>query len=171
MIPPTIARRLTQPLYDASMFAPTKFHSADDKAWFANHLTRFVAGDFPESQFTEKFYRILSNTFGHIAHYSKLGFYDRFFRFTPAKIEFIDETMAWRRGGDPHCTFSDVERAVRDRIRKSELLLALKALHAAEVTAAERAEFERLRVKFDPLPIPSVKPAEPMFRRDLFDLP
>jgi hypothetical protein len=151
------------------MFVPTKFHSAEDKAWFGNNLVRFIAGDFPESQFTDKFYRSLSNSFGHIAHYSKSGFFGHFFSSTAGKIEFIEDTIAWRLGGRPEFTFSDVEQAVRARVREAEILFALKSRHTAEVSAAERAELERLTAKYAPqMP---VKPAEPVFRRDLFDLP
>ena len=66
--------------FDPSEFTPTKWATTQDKATFAKQFVRFVESDFAAKHFTDKFYRRLSNTFGHIAHYNRGGFWDTFIR-------------------------------------------------------------------------------------------
>ncbi len=72
--------------FDPSQFTPTKWQTVEDKAAFANRFVRFVQSDFALKHFTEKFYRRLSNTFGHIAHYNRGGFSETFFTTTADKV-------------------------------------------------------------------------------------
>ena len=71
MLSAALTRALTTPAFVAADFVPTHWDSAEQKAKFANALLTFVAQDFPRSKFHESFYRRLSNTFGHIAHYAE----------------------------------------------------------------------------------------------------
>jgi hypothetical protein len=62
---------LARPLFTDADFTATKWDSAGEKAAFANALCRFMSADFKESVFTQKLYRRLALTFGHIAHYAE----------------------------------------------------------------------------------------------------
>ena len=59
---------LARPLFTDADFTATKWDSAFEKAAFANALCRFMSDDFRESLFTQKLYRRLALSFGHIAH-------------------------------------------------------------------------------------------------------
>jgi hypothetical protein len=161
-----IARRLTQPPFEAGAFTATAFSSAADKAVFANALVRFLAKDCPESGFTKKLYHRLSLCFGHIAHYNKDGFYGNFFTDTGGKLEFVHQTLEWPAYGSPDYTYCDVERAVAARVRSSGLLLELQSRRMDEVETAERAALTRLKAKYEAVPDHS---QQPPVRRDLFD--
>ncbi|HUZ97372.1 MAG TPA: hypothetical protein VMU57_20910 [Edaphobacter sp.] len=109
-------------LFLAQEFTATKFRTADEKAKFANHFFRFVSSSFAETLFTQAFYERLSNTFGHIAHNSKAGFYDEFFRNAKDQLRFLDQVVKWPCYGDPAWTFSDVERAIQDEVARQHLV-------------------------------------------------
>jgi len=59
-------RALTRPLFIDAEFTATKWDRAAEKAAFANALCCFIGADFKESLFTQKLYRRLALTFGHI---------------------------------------------------------------------------------------------------------
>ena len=150
MIPAAIARALCSPPLEASTFIPTKWDTAEDKAWFGNSLLKFLAADCPLTGFTNRLYRRLSMTFGHIAHHDRLGFYQNFFEDNSGKIDFLRQTLRRPCYGDPHYTYSDLERAVIARLTASGLLHFYEArLHAAN-EQAEQAEFQRLKAKYEP---------------------
>lgn len=121
-LPPAIRRRLELPRFTAALFTLTKFADAEAKSRFAQHFTRFLAQDMPEHLFTQAFYQRLSNTFGHIAHCSRYGFLDHYFRTPGDRRRFLEDTMGWRPVGDPAWTFVDVEIALQHRIQSSGLL-------------------------------------------------
>ena len=121
-LPPAIRRRLELPRFTAAPFTPTKFADAEAKARFAQHFARFLANDMAEHLFTQAFYRRLSNTFGHIAHCSRYGFLEHYFRTPGDRRRFLEDTMDWRPVGDPAWTFVDVEIALQQRIQSSGLL-------------------------------------------------
>ncbi len=104
MIPPSIASRLTQPFSD-TQFTPTKFTSCQEKAKFANALTRFIASDFPLSGFTRKLYGRLSCSFGHIAHYSRLDSTSIFSKTFKARSPFSKKPFSHRRSAIPPIPF------------------------------------------------------------------
>jgi hypothetical protein len=143
---------LARPLFTDADFTATKWDSAFEKAAFANALCRFMSDDFRESLFTQKLYRRLALSFGHIAHFEHGCFYNHFFRDLQGKLAFLEETLAWVPCGQPTHTFCDVERAVLARLRKSNLLDAYRALRAAEVEGVERALLAKLREKYDGTP-------------------
>jgi len=82
---------LVRPALTPTDFTATKWDTDEDKAKFANDLCRFVAADFKQTLFTEKMYRRLAMTFGHIAHFNRRGFFAEFFRTFTAKSRF------WRK--------------------------------------------------------------------------
>jgi len=95
MLPTAIIRSLRTPQLTAADFTPTKFNSADDKAWFANALLKFLADDYPRSGLTDRLYVRLSNSFGHIAHCDRSGFFEHFFLSLETKAEFLEQTLRW----------------------------------------------------------------------------
>jgi len=121
-LPSTVRRRLELPRFTATQFTPTRFTDGEAKARFAQHFARFLANDMAEHLLTQAFYRRLSNTFGHIAHYSRHGFLDHYFRTPAGKRRFLIDTMDWRPVGDPAWTFVDIEITLQQRIRTSGLL-------------------------------------------------
>ena len=129
-------------------FTPTQWDIAKDKATFAKQFIRFVQSDFAAKHFTDKFYRRLSNTFGHIAHYNRGGFWAEFFTTTADKVRFLEQALQWPCFGDAAWTYSDVERALREWLRASGILNQYRQKLAEETEAMERAELARLQKKF-----------------------
>ena len=139
---------LVRPVFTAADFTATKWDTGQDKAKFANDLCRVMAADFQTTMFTEKMYRRLAMTFGHIAHSSRHGFLTEFFEDLRGKVAFLEQTLMWLPCGDPAWTYSDVERAVLQRLRACDLLTAYRQLRAAEVKGAERELLRRLQAKY-----------------------
>ena len=162
-LPPAIIRALREPVLTAADFTPMKFTPADTKAWFANHFLRFVSSDFPKHHFTLRFYRQVMHTFGHIAHYDAAGYWAEFFTSTTGKIEFIEQAVHYPCYGDPTHTFSDVEREIGRRLRQVRLLDLYRERGQADRDAAERAEFARLKARFEPgdRPVPALATIPP----------
>lgn len=169
-IPAKMVRALREPAPTAADFTPTRFCPASTKAWFAVHYLRFVSSDFPRHQFTNRFYQQLMHTFGHIAHYDLAGFWSEFFTNLEGKVEFLRQTVQHPCHGQPDHTWCDVERAVIRRLRQVDLLGFYRdALHRRQ-DDAERAEFARLKAKFDGVQAPvttDVLPAGRMPRTGL----
>ena len=96
--------------YDFPQFTATEWDSVKDKEKFAKHFIRFVESGYKRSLFYKWFYQRLSNTFMHIAHYNKDGFYETFFMDEQGKRDFLNQTLSYPCYGDPAFTYSDVER-------------------------------------------------------------
>lgn len=130
----------------ASQFTPTQFSTTADKAKFANHFVKFVLGGFAQRQFPKWFYTRLRMTFGHIAHYNQVGFYDTWFARPHSQREFIEHTLRHPCYGDPAHTFSDVEKALIGWLRNNraavEEVLDRSAQQHAEAAIAERQRRE-----------------------------
>jgi len=152
MLPTALARAIRLPLLTPEQFTPTKWDDAPTKAKFGNHLLRFIAEDFPETMFIQKFYQRLSNIFGHIAHYNRVGFWDGFFQTRATKIDFLDQTIRHPCYGDPAWTYSDVEIVISTRLKLSSIIDWHRRLLVQEREARERAEYHRLARKFAPKP-------------------
>ena len=86
-------RALAHPLFTDADFTATKWDGAAEKAAFANALCRFISADFRESLFTQKLYRRLALSFGHIAHFERRCLYNHFFRDLHGKVAFLEETL------------------------------------------------------------------------------
>jgi hypothetical protein len=115
-------REITVMTFSVDQFTPTKWDTAKDKLAFATHFVRFVKSGFALRHFTDKFYRRLSNTFGHIAHYDRGGFCAEFFTTAADQVRFLEQTLEWPCYGDPAWTYSDVERVLQQWLRSSGLL-------------------------------------------------
>jgi hypothetical protein len=113
-------------------------------------LLKFMANDFPRTGFKKALCTRLSMTFGHIAHYNLPSYFSTFFEDETAKIDFIEQTLQWPCWGDPAFTFCDVERVIQTRLRSSGLLDLKRAQLAAQTRQRERAQFERLKAKYEP---------------------
>lgn len=168
MLPTAIVRSLRPPPLTAHDFTSTKFHSAEEKAWFANALLKFLADDCPKSAFTDRLYRLLHNSFGHIAHYDKNGFFQNFFLDPNGKVEFLEQTLQWPCYGQPDFTFCDVERIIQQRISTANLLTIESTRRKAEVEARERRQLEHLTAKYGTPTQPTRIPAPQ--QGSLFDL-
>ncbi len=151
MLSAALTRALTTPAFVAADFVPTQWDTAEQKAKFANALLAFIAQDFPRSKFHESFYRRLSNTFGHIANYDSAGFYGRFFLTAADKLEFLEQCVTWPCHGDPTYTYSDVERAVAARLRKSQIVAILSSQIAVERRRRELALLSELKARYEPV--------------------
>jgi len=151
MLSAALTRALTTPAFVAADFVPTQWDAAEQKAKFANALLTFVAQDFPRSKFHESFYRRLSNTFGHIAHYDSVGFCGRFFLTAADKLEFLEQCVTWPCYGDPTFTYSDAERAIGARLRKSQVLAILSSQITVERRRRELALLSELKARCEPI--------------------
>lgn len=109
-------------MFKADQFVDTEFYPASVKAKFANRFVHFLSKDFPKSHFGKWLYKILSSTFGHIAHYNQEGFYSNFFLDTAGKVSFLRQIDGWRCPGDPAFCFSDVEQELQRWVRGRGLL-------------------------------------------------
>jgi hypothetical protein len=161
MLPAATIRALTTPTFTAAEFAPTQWDSAEDKAKFANALMKFIANEFPRQSFTRSLYQRLSNTFGHIAHTNLDGFYGAFFERDLDKVVFLEQTLNWPHFGDPTFTFSDVEHAVKRRLRASKVIDIFRMLEADATRRRELATLARLKEKYGARTPPDLAPIGP----------
>ncbi len=133
-----------------------------------------MAADFPRTALSKRLYHRLSMTFGHCAYYDLTGFFSTFFEDTAGKIDFLQQTLQWPCWGDPEYTYSDVERVIQTRLRRSGLLEVKQGELAGETRRAERATLDRLKAKYEPSPAstedsPPAPPAPLLRQADLFD--
>ena len=136
-------------IFTADQFTPTQWSTAQDKADFANRFAAFVKSGFPQSGFTKKFYTRLSTTFGHIAHYNQLGFWDTFFNSLGGKVYFIRNSLEWGCYGNPQYTYSDVERALQTWLTENNVLANIKEELSEEIVASELATLAHLKEKYE----------------------
>ena len=138
------------PLLEAEQFTATRFDTTQAKADFGNQLLAFIAEGFPQKRFTQRFYRVLMQHFGMIAHYDQHGFWREFFTTTADQVRFLEEISSHPCWGDPAFTFSDLERVVVARLRTAGLVARLRAVLDRETEAAERALLNRLQARYQP---------------------
>jgi hypothetical protein len=144
-----MARKTPKPRFTADMFVATKFSTADDKADFANKLMAFIESGFEEKKFTKTLYNRLSMIFAFIAHYDSAGFKAEYFSSTDDKVRFLEQIVSHPCRGDPAFTFSDVEKAVKSRVRNMGFLGYYAGLARSEAEVAKRAALARLQAKYD----------------------
>jgi len=135
--------------FNASQFTPTEWDTAQDKVKFANHFIRFLDSGFKKTLFQKWFYKRLSMTFGHIAHYDQMGFWSEFFESLSGRVRFLEITLQHPCYGSPTHTYCDVERAIQEVVRERKYLEEARAALAAGVEKAERAELTRLKDKYE----------------------
>ena len=157
---PALATFQLPPL-QAEQFVATRFDTAQAKADFGNQLLTFVAEGFPQKRFTQRFYRVLMQHFGMIAHYDQHGFWREFFTTTADQVRFLEAVISHPCWGDPAFTFSDLERVVVARLRTAGLVARLRAVLDRETEAAERALLNRLQARYQPEKAPVVELPRP----------
>ncbi len=103
------------------------------------------------------------HTFSFIAHYDRAGFWTEYFTDTAGKVEFIEQVVAHPCYGDPRHTFSDAEREIGRRLRQADLLDFYRKKGRSERDATDRAEFARLKARFEPggVPVPDLTTMPP----------
>jgi len=135
--------------FKPEQFVPTKWDTQEDKARFANTYREFVLRGFPRKYFAAWFYKRLSMTFGHIAHYDIHGFWDEFFTSTAGKVEFLTTTINHPCFGDPGYTYSDVEKEIQKWLKEDDILNRYRHELIAATEDAERSELRRLKAKYE----------------------
>ena len=105
--------------FTAEQFQATQWRTKEDKAKFGNDLVRFIEAGCRLTMFNKPLYTALSFCYGHIAHFNRYGFYERWFSSPEAKQEWIEHVKGWTIYGDPTWTLSDVERAVQRYAREN----------------------------------------------------
>ena len=133
-----------------SMFVPTKWNSAENKAKFGNDLMRFIFADFQRDKFTQKLYERLSNCFGHNAEYDRNGFYETWFDSTETRIEFLRNLCMAPCWGDPEYTFSDVERAIQREVVSAGVEAKYERQLESETQQREMQSLAELQAKYAP---------------------
>jgi hypothetical protein len=129
-------------------FTPTKFSTAADKAEFGNHFLRFIESEWAQAQFTKDFYHRLSMCFGNIAHCDRATFYETWFTTDDNRLRFLEKALKWPCWGDPEYTFSDVERAIQQEVRKRNYLTRYQLRVAEAERASEMETLRRLETKY-----------------------
>lgn len=129
-------------------FTATKFSTAADKAEFGNHFLRFIESEWAQTLFTKDFYHRLSMCFGHIAHGDRGTFYETWFTRDQDRLRFIEKTLKWLCWGEPVYTFSDVERAIQQEVRKRNYLARYELRVAEAERASEMETLRRLETKY-----------------------
>ena len=131
-----------------SEFVPTKFSTAQDKADFGNHFLHFIDSEWAQTLFTKDFYQRLSMCFGHIAHMDRPTFYETWFTCDQDRRRFLEKTLKWPCWGAPEYTFSDVERAIQQEVRKRNYLARYELRAAEAVRSGEMETLKRLEAKY-----------------------
>ena len=140
--------------FKGEMFVASKFSSAQEKADFANALMNFIESGFERHTFTRKLYERLSLTFGFLAHNDLQGFWQEYFTKTVDKAEFLAVILRAPCYGQPEHTYSDVEQAVKQRVRLMGFHDYYWAMVLREEEAEDRGALERLQVKYaEPPPV------------------
>ena len=129
-------------------YTATKFSTVKDKERFVKQFKVFVESDYDIHKFPNWFYIRLSMCFGHIAHYNQLGFYDWFFRDTTSKLNFVNQCIRNGGVGDPKWTFADAERQIQLWLIEISEYSRLQDVYTIQQTGSERAEYERLKLKY-----------------------
>lgn len=130
------------------MYVATKWEPAKAKELFERQFKRFVLKGFREQDFPKTFYRRLRNCFGFIAHYDRNVFYATYFTKPSGIVYFFHFVVKHPCYGDPEYTYSDVEKVLQEWVIRNGLLKQAKAMAATQAEKEERAELERLQVKY-----------------------
>ena len=64
------------------------------------------------------------------------------------KVVFLEQTLSWPHFGDPTFTFSDVERAIKHRLRASKVIGIFRMLEADATRRRELVLLARLQEKY-----------------------
>jgi hypothetical protein len=152
-----------KPRFTADMFVASKFSTADEKADFANKLMAFIESGLEERKFTKALFRRLSLTYAFLAHYDHAGFMAEYFTRTEDKARFLEQIATHPCYGDPKHTYSDVEKAIKSRVRHMGFDGYYVDIARTEAEAAERAMLARLQAKYvSPASASPLLPSSPL---------
>lgn len=126
-------------MFKAEQFTATKWETAEQKAKWANQFVKFCTSGFNPHWFTHAFYNRLRMTFGHIAHYNKMGFYNTFFVDDAGITDFLDITLQYPCYGDASWTYSDVEKILQEWLKQRGQINAI--VKASRATQNKRIAF------------------------------
>jgi len=155
-----------QKIFRPEQFVATEFHTAQQKAEWANRLASFLLDGCKPGQFTKLLYAQLSLTFGHIAHHNIHGFYDVWFASRSKQLAFLKHTLDRQPCGDPKFTFSDVEREFQTWLRSSGLLEQYQRGADNEQHYASVAVVARALLKVVKTPVPEQVAAKVKLARE-----
>ncbi len=137
----------------AKQFTATQWHTAADKAKWANDMAAWVQRGFPEARWRRGLYHHLATyLYSHIAHYTMHGFYARWFATPYKQLEWMEYVL---RGGAsgiygaPTDTWCDVERAFQLWLRQSGLVEKQRQLCADLTEKGERDQLAILKAKYE----------------------
>ena len=135
---------MTTTIFTADRFIPTQHSTAEEKARFCDAFARFILSGFANRLFKPKFYRRLSNIFGHIANYDETGFWEVWFSTPMKQRQFVRRIHEWMPVGDPHFCWSDVERELKSwATAETEAIEAVLAENEQKYAEASKAETDR----------------------------
>lgn len=123
-----------------------------DKAGFLKDMVTFLCYNCDRDIFAVRIYKGLHLHLGHIAHYDRGGFYAEWFADLPSRIRFLFHHSAGTTG--PSGSWHDVDVALKGWILGPEGQAVLRYYQEqlrAATEAAERAELDRLREKYEPV--------------------
>jgi hypothetical protein len=75
-------------------------------------------------------------------------FYETWFICDHDRMRFLEKTLKWPCWGDPEYTFSDVERAIQQEVRKRNYLARYQLRVAEAERASEMETLRRLETKY-----------------------
>lgn len=141
----------TAPLfYSPTRWTATPCNTAEDKEKTYRAFICLVGSDFAESAFPRWLYEhVHMHLFGHIAHYSREGFIDEYFRNTATKFRFLRDCLNWPWTGVGDPTFSDVERELSRWLKERKILETYERRMATEHETIERAMLAHLKEKYE----------------------
>jgi hypothetical protein len=151
-------------LFHADQFSTTQWATAEQKAQWENALASWVSRGFPQNGFTKSLYERLRNTFGHIAHYNRAGFYGVWFADIHRQLKwlrYVAKGGAYGPIGDAAYTWSDVEAAFSAWVLQSGLMARYEQRCAAAIETSERALLAHLLSKYPQAAAPSATPDQP----------
>jgi hypothetical protein len=142
-------------VFTAKDFTTTNLATAEDKAKWANKLTKFILGGFQRTCFKKEIYKQLHHMFGHCAEYDLDGFYSTWFDDTYKCLHWVETvSTTWLAGiGQPQFTWSDVEIKVIQWIRDSNIHDQIAGYLQAETEQKERATLKVLQNRYGTLPL------------------
>ena len=105
---------------------------------------RFVLGDFQKKQFQEWFYRRLRNTFDHIAHMNRDGFWETWFSSPQRQADFLRRCITFSPPYPP----SLLEVAIQTWLKTTDLVERTTVRAREEQRTADIVLRDRLLVKY-----------------------
>jgi hypothetical protein len=145
--------------FATEMFTATQWDTVETKREFCERFVRFVRSGYNPNIFTTGFYKRLSMTFGNIAHYNRMGFYEEQFgsmeywrpdsiNNTERRARFLSNCVNHGGTGDPAWTYSDCENVLARWIQETGQLARESQKLNDAIRDSEMVELHRLESKY-----------------------